>query len=176
MTIENLKNALEVPENPIERGNSVDWSFVTPKLGLQLPFDYMSFINTYGSGEIGEWLLVFNPFSQDKNISFFDNLLSMLSSISTIKNDYPEFCPYPLLFEPGGLLPWGISFDGDIYCWLTEGLSSTWKVVVIGRQSEHEIFDFSFSDFLTLAIQGELRANTIPLEWKNNTVIFKPFQ
>jgi hypothetical protein len=93
-----------------------------------------------------------------------------------MKKEFPELCPYPLLFEPGGLLPWGISIDGDIYCWATTGSSGKWKIVIIGRHSDPEEFQYSFSEFLTGAIKGNIESYTIPQEWKNSHVDFVSYQ
>lgn len=176
MSIKQLQAVLKPPTAPVELGISQNWGRITSKFGFPLPTDYMQFVDLYGSGEIGGWLTVFNPFSKNPNISFVEQFFYVLSSISEIKKEFPESCPYPLLFEPEGLLPWGISIDGDIYCWSTTGSSGKWKIVIIGRHSEPEEFQYSFSEFLSGVIKGTIESYTIPQEWKNETVIFKPYQ
>lgn len=126
----------------------------------------MKFIDCYGSGEIGGWLTVLNPFSRHPNISLKEQFFSLLSTISQLKSEFPESCPFPLLFEPGGLLPWGVSIDGDIFCWQTKGASGRWPVVVIGRHSGPEVHQLPFAKFLKKALSGELSCLAIPREWQ----------
>lgn len=45
------------------------------------------------------------------------------------RNSKPEKCPYPFYPEPGGLLPWAGTDNGDRVCWLTEGQPDGWTVV-----------------------------------------------
>ncbi|TVO52632.1 SMI1/KNR4 family protein [Denitromonas halophila] len=176
MSIKQLQEVLIPPDEAIESGKGQEWGKITSKFGAPLPTDYMQFVELYGSGEIGGWLTVFNPFSKNPNISLLEQFFCVLSSISEIKKEFPESCPYPLLFEPGGLLPWGISIDGDIYCWSTSGSSGKWKIVIIGRHSEPEEFQYSFSEFLSEAIKGNVESYTIPQEWKNSQVNFVSYQ
>jgi hypothetical protein len=173
MTIKHLQEILKPPASPIDAGKGKDWGSITAKFNAPLPTDYMQFIDIYGSGEVGGWLTVFNPFSENQNISLLDQFFFLLSGLNATKSEFPESCPYPLLFEPGGLLPWGISIDGDIYCWLTVGASGKWKTVIIGRHSEPEEYNLTFSMFLVKAITGEIESNTIPTEWKDEKVEFK---
>ena len=176
MSIKQLQDVLKPPANAVESGMGQDWGRITSKFGAPLPTDYMQYVELYGSGEIGGWLTVFNPFSKNPNISLLEQFFYVLSGIGEIKKEFPESCPYPLLFEPGGLLPWGISIDGDIYCWATTGSSGKWKIVIIGRHSEPEEFQYSFSEFLSEAIKGNIESYTIPQEWKSNHVSFVPYQ
>ena len=74
--------------------------------------------------------------------------------------------PVPFAFEPGGLLPWGVSIDGDIFCWQTKGASGRWPVVVIGRHSGPEVHQLPFAKFLKKALSGELSCLAIPREWQ----------
>ena len=176
MSIKQLQDVLKPPANAVESGMGQDWGRITSKFGAPLPTDYMQYVELYGSGEIGGWLTVFNPFSKNPNISLIEQFFHVLSGISELKKEFPESYPYPLLFEPGGLLPWGINIDGDIYCWSTTGSSGKWKIIIIGRHSEAEEFQYSFSEFLSEAIKGNVESYTIPQEWKNERATFEPYQ
>lgn len=79
------------------------------------------------------------------------------------------------MFEPGGLLPWGISIDGDIFCWTTAGASGKWKVVVMCRHSEPESFDTSMCQFLIDAIRGQITSVAMPEEWAKENIEFVPY-
>ncbi len=175
MIIDELQELLPLPELTIEKGGEGDWGEITNYFGKSLPTDYMLFVDRYGSGEIGNWLTVFNPFSKNPNINLTQQFPILLASIAMLKDEFPETCPYPLMFEPGGLLPWGISIDGDIFCWTTKGLSGKWDVVIMCRHSEPENFEGSMGQFLINAIQGGLKSAAIPEEWANGKIEFIPY-
>lgn len=175
MVIDQLLQVLPIPDCPIEVDTD-GWARVTDLFGQSLPTDYMMFIDRYGSGQIGNWLSVLNPFSGNPNISLKEQFFRLLSSIGTLKKEFPESCPFPLLFEPDGLLPWGISIDGDIFCWQTKGPSGRWPVVVIGRDSDPQIFSFPFSQFLAKCITGEVSPNAVPTQWAAGGVMFVPYE
>lgn len=176
MIVDELIEKLELPKNPVEIGKGKSWGAITSKFGKTLPTDYMAFIDRYGSGEIGGWLTVLNPFSSNPSISLVDQFFVVLGSLNYLKEKYPDDFPYPLMFEPGGLLPWGFSIDGDIYCWLTNGMSGKWPVVVIGRHSEPEKYDMPMSRFLSKCIAGEINPKSIPQEWTEQEVKFVPYE
>ena len=175
MVIYELLDELSPPKQPVDGGKGRYWGEITGYFGKPLPDDYVSFINLYGSGVISGWLTVFNPFSKNPNISLTRQFIANLSALSSVKEEFPESCPYPLMFEPGGLLPWGTSIDGDLYCWETGGIiSGRWTVVVIGRHSDSEEFDMPMSRFLAQCISGEIKPNTTPIEWTEQNVTFTP--
>jgi len=172
--IDGVLNVLPKPDKPVESGVGENWGDVTQHFGTPLPGDYMSFIDKYGSGEIGEWLSVFNPFSKNQNINLISQFFSCLSSLSILKADYPEICSYPLLFEPSGLLPWGVSIDGDIFCWETTGMSGKWSVVVIGRDSDPEKYEMSTCQFIEKIITSTISPLAIPSDWNDGEINFVP--
>jgi len=176
MIIDDLIKLMPVPKNPIEIGIGQDWGRVTNLFGKPLPGDYMAFIDKFGSGEIGGWLTIFNPFSSNMNISLIEQFFFSLSSLSVLKEEFPETCPYPLMFEPGGLLPWGRSIDGDLFCWSTAGVSGKWRIVIIGRHSEPEEYSLPMCKFIELCIKGEIAPMAIPLGWNNENIGFVPFK
>ena len=98
MLIDELLAVLPAPKNPVEV-NASGWGAITDSFGQSLPNDYMKFIDCYGSGEIGGWLTVLNPFSRHPNISLKEQFFSLLSTISQLKSEFPESCPFPLLLS-----------------------------------------------------------------------------
>ncbi|HLJ89733.1 MAG TPA: hypothetical protein VKZ53_23180 [Candidatus Angelobacter sp.] len=172
MIIDDLIHVVPPPQSPKEGGTNLDWARITNLFGKPLPTDYMIFIERYGSGQIGGWLSVLNPFSKNPNISLTEQFFHLLASVSQLKEEFPESCPFPLLFEPGGLLPWGISIDGDIFCWQTAGVSGRWSVVVLGRHSDPEVFQYPFSQFLAKCITGEISCLAVASYLRANRVEF----
>lgn len=73
------------PSSPTEPGTGGDWGKVTSTFGKPLPTDYMTFVDRYGSGEIGKWLTIFNPFSKNPNVNLLESFTSLLASIAALK-------------------------------------------------------------------------------------------
>ena len=176
LIIDDLKKVLVPPAQPTESGKDKNWAAVTNYFGRALPGDYVSFVEDYGSGEVGGWLTVLNPFSENRNLSLMAQFPQILSDVGTLKGMHPETCPYPILFEPGGLLPWGTSIDGDIYCWLTDGVSGKWDVVVLGRHSEPQRFNLTMCHFIAQSISGDIQPYSMPGDWHGKRVDFVPYK
>src|SRR5579864_9414855 len=135
-----------------------------------------TFIERYASGQIGGWLSVLNPFSKNPNISLTEQFFHLLASISQLKEEFPESCRFPLLFEPGWPVALG-NFNGRRYLLLAgEGVSGLWSVVVLGRHSDPGVFPFPFSQFLAKCITEEISCFAIRSFWRAGKAEFSPYQ
>lgn len=172
MLIDKLIELAPPPTDPLDRGSTDKWGAVTDFFGKALPTDYMSFVDRYGTVQLNDELQIFNPFSENPDTDLHHQFVFLLAQISQLKEEFPESCPYPLMFEPGGLLPWGITKDGDIFCWSTSGMSGKWTVVVLCRQYEPEEFDLSMVGFLVATIEGNIRSSAIPTNWADEPAVF----
>ena len=45
---------------------ATDWGRFT------IPSDYIEFINEYGTGRIADFIVIFNPFSKNEDVNFFE--------------------------------------------------------------------------------------------------------
>ncbi|HEX8916297.1 MAG TPA: hypothetical protein VF796_28360 [Humisphaera sp.] len=162
MVIDPLLKILKTPSAPRETGTARGWGDVGYRLGEVLPGDYMKFIELYGTGTIAGWLTVFNPFAANPHQNLLVDGFVVLGALREIKREYPDQVPFPLFYEPDGLLPWGISIDGDIFCWSTTGLSGNWTVVVIGRHTGNEAFAMPMTRFLFEALSRKIEPRCFP--------------
>lgn len=133
----------------------------------------MQFIDSYGSGSINRFLHVFNPFSANPNINLFDQLFTQLSALRELRTDHPDVFTHPLFFEPGGLLPWATSDDGDVFCWSTYGVSGAWEVVTVPRSDSPERFRLSMTQFLARGLTGQLQSSALPSHFATGTGSFE---
>jgi hypothetical protein len=130
-----------------------------------LPTDYKYFINTYGTGRICDFLYVFNPFSANRYVSLVRQMAMQLGALRGIKDEFGlDVVPYPLYFEPGGLLPCGLTDNGDGLYWLTSGENPDKWTVVVGeaRGPDWEEYSTDLTGFLAKLLSGELRSNIFP--------------
>lgn len=172
MVINELFSLLPRPDQPSELGTAAEWGVVTSKLGGPLPTDYMQFIDHYGSGTVNGFLTVFNPFSANPHLNLLDQVFVQLSALRELRTSLPEDFPFPLFFEPGGLLPWAASEDGDVFCWSTEGASGGWEVVTVPRGDSPERFELSMAQFLARGLTGEVKSSALPPYFASGTGSF----
>jgi hypothetical protein len=132
------------------------------RIGEVLPDDYMMFIEKYGTGTIARWLTVLNPFAANAGQNLLIAGFEFLAALREVKREFPDEAPFPLFYEPKGLLPWGISIDGDIFCWSTIGISGNWTVVVIGRHTGNEEFSMPITRFLYEALSKKIEPRCFP--------------
>jgi hypothetical protein len=142
------------------------WLIIEEKLKTQLPADFKNFIGTYGTGLIGDFVLIFNPFSDDKPTNFF----YYMDFILGLENNR-RAAPLPLFPAPDGLLPFGKTIDGDSLFWTTKGKPDNWTIVVKEVRSKHyEPYTMNMTTFLVKLIVPDPDLQNDLLE---NSRIFK---
>jgi len=163
MSIQELMMTLTPAQAPIEAGSPDKWPSVEKSLGISLPIDYKEYINIFGTGVIGYLIRPLNPFSSRPLFDFFRQVKEVTDRRRWYKTEFgDEWCPYPLYPEPGGLLPWANTLDGDALFWNTHGTPEAWSIVIGEVKSkEFETFELSTTSFLRQVITGELNSNIL---------------
>lgn len=114
-----------VPPPPVPVDATGDWA----ALGLDLPADYRELVTRYGSGAFCDHVVLLSPFGPctllDYGVGLLDGDRELRDEDDTDEEDYP----YPLYPEPGGLLVWATTTNGERLCWLTAGAPDAWPVV-----------------------------------------------
>jgi SMI1-KNR4 cell-wall len=161
------------PPVAVDRGSADDWPTIQERIGSVLPRDYKDFINTYGSVYIDNFWSPFNPFSTSIYRNLVDQMAMRLSALRVLKETHGAFaCPYPLWFEPNGLLPWGGTENGDTLHWLTRGHPDQWTVIIEGRSSHrYEEFDGSMVEFVDAFWSRTLETNEFPTDFGVPTIV-----
>lgn len=133
--IERLRTLIPPPTAPVAAAG--DWDQVESLLGTRLPLDYRLLIATYGMGTFGD-LLVRSPFAADPYLNMVNDNLRTLESYRHHRIEYPEQFRYPLHPEPGGLLLWARTGNGDQLGWLTDPSHDPdrWPVVIVYRHRQ----------------------------------------
>lgn len=151
------------PFQPVDIGNDQDWLAIERKIGLALPTSYKNYISRYGSGQIGRFLWIYNPFSNDQNINLLTQVDIVLDVLRTVKAKHGEsICPYAIFPEESGLLPFGRTDNGDDLFWLTEGNPEEWKIIIQATRSDKfEEHENNLESFLEKLISGNLGSEII---------------
>ncbi len=81
--------------------------------------------------------------------------------------------PLSLDSDPRGLLPWGITDNGDVLFWLTVGRPDQWSIAVNeSRGNGFETYPDSMVRFLIKLIQEEIHSAFIPRKFLDTPCLF----
>ena len=177
MSIEALRSILTPPRRPVD--NDGDWAEAERELGFALPEDYRSFISIYGYGSINEFLIVFSPFGADRVRDALTTYSAHLRELREIDLEFDNVnippWPYPIFPEPGGLVPWGTTINGDLCLWLTAFPDpDDWFVVTKSRSEEWGEFPGSITSFLVAVLTREYVAPGFPEDFPSARPTFQP--
>ncbi len=162
MSIEELTRVLEPPHVPRDTHGSAGWEDVERRLGGRVPTDYRAFIERYGTGYIGKFLTICNPFCEIEGLNLFGHGNLALDALRELR-EHGERIPYPIFPEPGGLFPFGSTDNGDTLYWLTSGAPDSWRVAVNeARGPLWEVFEMTTTTFLARLFSRDLRCNVFP--------------
>ncbi len=130
MAISELTAIVPPPAKPVETGNKKLWAQLEKQIG-PLPQDYKDYITLYGSGSLGEFVRVYNPFAQDEYVDLMCAIVRFGEINTHIKQLAGMHFPYPDYPEPGAILPWARDDNGNVYYWKTGADNpDDWPVVV----------------------------------------------
>jgi hypothetical protein len=170
-----LMSVLSPPTKPQGPGRPEGWSEVERRLGTALPSDYKAFVEHYGSGSICDFVVVLNPFASNRNIDLIERGKRQRSALEELKAEFPDSYPHPVYPAPGGLLPFAITDNGDVFHWKTEGAPEAWTIVVYeGRGTEFREFPGSMTDFLTGLLSKSLVLDVLPAGFPRAPASFSP--
>ncbi len=173
MTVDDIRQIMPPPSSPVE-ASGTSWRTIEAGLGTALPEDYKSFIEVYGSGRIAGFVWILNPFSKRENINLLNQIPRQLSALRELAEGFGETCPYPLFPAPGGLLPFGITDNGDVLHWLTSGAPSSWNVVVNeSRGAQYESYHFDMATFLLRVLTREEHCPVFPSAFPPASLAFE---
>nr|MDT0658665.1 SMI1/KNR4 family protein [Micromonospora sp. DSM 115978] len=161
-----------VPPPTVPVDGQGDWAAAEATLGLSLPADFKALIGRYGRGEFCDLLFVYPPFGECTLVGYG---VHMLDDDRRERIDFPEDYPYPLYPEPGGLLVWGATSNGDRLCWRTKGAPDDWPVVVWNpRGAAYELHAMGAVAFIEGWLSGRVHCQMIPAVVTDTAQWFDP--
>src|SRR5574341_1591236 len=157
-----LMTLMPPPKKPIEVGDVSLWGTVEETLGTPLPDDYKNFINTFGTGVIGDFLWILNPFSANKYLNLVAQFQYYLDALRPLRDEFSDDWIHPIYPEPGGILPCGVTDNGDVLFWKTGGDPDTWTIVVFdGLGPFSEEYSYTITKFLEKLLLGGIDSDII---------------
>jgi len=145
-----------------------DWRSTFQRIGTRLPTDFVYAYKAYGDGyfysKSHKMTANVSLYAGKALGSFFNNAPKRLSELRVVKEKRPKCVPFPLYWEPGGLLPWGRATNDADLCWVVRGeLVDNWQVVVLrpGR-GHYQVFEMTAIQFLARVIAGTVSCDLLP--------------
>ncbi|MGI5520062.1 hypothetical protein ACQEUX_03825 [Micromonospora sp. CA-259024] len=147
--VEALLRLVPVDHRGLEQ---IDWASAESALGTKLPSDYMSLLDTYGVGDIGE-LVILPPIPVDvptMESVHIDSMSPQLRMLWKQDGGVPGVSA-----GANAVLPWGSGCNANEMAWLmTDPDPDRWPVVVWRRQiswgrSPWALFECGMVTFLT---------------------------
>jgi hypothetical protein len=162
--MKNLESVVAPPKQPLEVPSAAEWSTYEGKLGTGFPDDYKRHVERYGSGGFDQFIWIFNPKAKSSYFNLMDQASRILAGEKELREKHgASEVPFRLFPEFGGLLPFGITDNGDTLFWKTGGDSNRWTVVVnTVRTARYEEFGRNMTDFLVGVLSGELKCKAFP--------------
>lgn len=173
----NVRQELELlmppPAVPYEVSKGGGWIEVKKMIGSDFPLDYKWFLGAYGSGRIDGFIAIFNPFSSNKNLNLFCQIETRLGVLKELAAEGSEDVPFDLFPTPGGLLPCGVTDNGDVIYWMTDGRPDCWKVAVnAARSPEWEVFPGGVVEFIWKVLTRRELCHFFPDDFPSNEPVF----
>jgi hypothetical protein len=163
--LERLRQLLPPPADPVEPGRPDGWGEVEGALGAGLPGDFKAFTELYGSGKVDDFLYLFNPFTQGPDGNLLVEKDRVLEGYRQTRARFPDRLALPPFPEPGGVLPFGRTDNGDELYWVTDGQPDQWPVALVeARAALQEVYPMPVTSFLAALAANQLASRILPTE------------
>ncbi|MEU6247465.1 SMI1/KNR4 family protein [Glycomyces sp. NPDC047010] len=146
------------------QARGVRWGVLRGELGVELPSDFRALAEAYPALEFEDFLRVELP-EPGKESSFVTTHRQMAEILDDWRQEgyAAGYIPFP---EPGGLLLWGLSNQGDSFFWRTWSESpDNWSVVVSGRNGDWSEYAIGVVDFLAALYRKDFTIPGMPRNW-----------
>lgn len=171
--LDQLARLIPPPAAPVDAQG--DWARVEADLALALPADFKQLIETYGLGHFVDFITPLTPFGP--RALFLRSARGILDSERAFREQHPNDSPYALYPEPGGLLQWAGTHNGDRLCWLTEGEPDHWTTIAWNQRSwRYNVFPVGAVEFLHSWLTGHITTTVFrPRDADQPAPWFEPF-
>jgi hypothetical protein len=150
------------------------WKTVEEDLGTAIPEDYKEFIEIFGFGKVNEFLTILVPNVSNKYVDLVKRGRMELAAYESARTEFPEYYQDNTYPTPGGLLPFGLTDNGEVLYWRTVGAPTDWTVTVYeSRGPEKCDFPGGMCDFLVAILTRRLECNALPRSFARHTPTFR---
>lgn len=154
--------------------HTVDWAIVERELGITLPDDYKFFVEHFPHGTLLNFITVLRPGAPTKHTDLIQKGLVIRDVLCEIAAMGDTECPYPIFPAPTGLMPWGISDNGNFLLWRTQ--APQWSMVIgSARDSKWAEYPLCMTEFLLKVAHGEIVCPVFPDDLLEENPWFEPY-
>jgi len=159
---------------PLREARSLSIESAVEIIG-RLPTDYLRFVQSYGPGVIDDFLYVFIPQAANDNLRLESQYERQTSALRSLR-EHGVHIPFAIHPEPGGILPWGVTDNGDVCFWKTQGEDpDRWEVAVAdGRMSYWFEYPGTMSELLLGVLTRVVYCDIFPDDWPADQHSFVP--
>lgn len=166
-----LRFLLPPPIKHQELPTENDWLAIE-RAFCPLPSDFKAFVSQYGTGSIGGFIWIFNPASRNEHLNLTTQIVTQLRALHDLTSLGLKGFP-----EVGGILPFGITDNGDVLAWKVLGSPDSWRVVVVdSRAPRYSEFEVGFSRFIGGVLERAFACRLFPSDFPSSHVTFHPPQ
>lgn len=172
MSFKDLNNILPLPKYTYETGSNAKWPSIDDSYSF--PMDYIEFITKYGIGRIDNFLTLFNPFIDNDDWNFFKQKEWIISDFSELNESDPDYYSFILYPESNGLLPIGITDNGDYVFWVVSSANSDlWNIAVIASRSpDVEYHQMNLVSFIEGILSKKIKSMCFPIDFPSSNILF----
>lgn len=158
MGIENIEELMPAPISPKETQGH-DWEGFSKEMSSDVPALYKDFLSVYGTGVIGGFLWVINPFSSNSNLNI-EKIKYFHEAYGVMKELFPEDYPRDVC---GDFITWAVTDNGDSFFWLVDdGLPDAWEVGIYSKdQGEEELTGMATLEFFIALLEKRVSSSIL---------------
>ncbi|MFF2508166.1 SMI1/KNR4 family protein [Streptomyces sp. NPDC058067] len=140
----------------------IDWAAVEAALGTALPADFKLFGEVYPPLLFGDFMSIQAP-TPGREEAWAKATLAEREDVEDLLDIEGLSDVLPVYPDPGGLLGWGGSHDGDTFLWTTAGASpEEWKVTVASHNGDWWHYPAGAVQFTADLISGAVEPWGLP--------------
>ncbi|WP_406104501.1 hypothetical protein OG698_20135 [Streptomyces sp. NBC_01003] len=169
MSLQQLEEALPALLDIRADGpRGVDWNFLAEETGVVFPADFVELAEAYPRFTVDEFLGLHIPTPGEEE-NFVRGMKGLLRNLEELRDSGMSHgnVPYP---EPGGLVPWGDSCDGDVFFWRANGADpQSWTILVSGHNDDWCEFKGTLTEYLAGLVTGAVAPDGLPPDFPSAT-------
>jgi hypothetical protein len=156
------------PPPALPTGRAPDTDRVRHELGVDLPADYVALVEEWGGGVFDDFVTVYEPGHPNPNLELVEEARRWSWAQRRLREQGgkpgKDLLPYSPEIEPGGLLAWGASANGDPCFWHLRSLDpNSWIVAVQeARGPDFHVHGGELADFLVGLLERRVRVSVFP--------------
>lgn len=166
-------NELEkIMSAPSCAGGPRSWESVEKSLDIELPNDYKQFVEKYGVGWIGDFLLVLDPNSVIDRYNLVKASSELLSNYHSSKESFPQYYSHTIFDGSDGIFPCAITENADVIYWQYINGEPKNMVVYNARGGDYYSVESTLTDFIYNILTKTVVCDRFPGDFPRDNIEF----